>query len=112
MSLLNFTAPPTAPILIGGVGQGGPVDAFVARFGTSWKRTPVKGVWFIGAPGVQFTLRGEEVAYYDYATVEEFKDAFKNRPSEVAGNAEYFNIPPTMKYSGLAVMAYIADRSL
>jgi len=112
MSLLNFTAPPTAPILIGGVGQGGPVDAFVARFGTSWKRTHIKDVWFIGAPGVQFSLRGTEVAYYDYPSVEEFKDAFTNRPREIAGNADYFQLDPKMKSSGLSVMAYIAEQGL
>lgn len=110
--LKTFTVPPETPILIGGIGQGGPVDAFVARFGTTWKKTPIKGVFFIGVSGCQFTLRDDDVAWYDFATIEEFKEVFSNRPAELAGNANYFTLDPTMKYSGLSVMKYMADNEI
>ena len=110
--LKNFTLPRQAPQLVGGIGQGGPVDEFVAKFGNKWRKTHIEGVYFIGVDGCQFTLRCNEVAYYDFATLAEFKDLFQNNPSAAAGNAEYFFLKKENKYHALDIIDYLKTKAL
>lgn len=82
------------PELVTFRGDGGLGDQFVSKFGTgSWSKTPVKGTWFAGIPGIQFTMRElpdgrMDFAFYSYETLSEFKECFKN--GHTAGNAIYF----------------------
>lgn len=103
-----------APALMGGLGQGGPADAFAARFGTSWRRTPVKGTWALFSDGVQFTVRvypdGElDIAMYSYATVKEFKSAFETA-STLSPDC-FFQFPGTSKckYPYLLMLEKMAE---
>jgi hypothetical protein len=58
--------PTESPDLIGGVGGNPSADKFVAEFGDKWRRTPIKGVWFIKSNqrDVIVTIRGDEMALY------------------------------------------------
>ena len=105
--LKNFTIPATAPTLIGGIGQGGMTDRFVEKFGSKWRKTPIQGVWFIAADGCQFTLRGTDCAWYDFATVAEFKHIFDNEKAVLAGNAQYFQLSPEAKYSAIDIINFL-----
>jgi hypothetical protein len=109
-SFLNqFSIREEAPLLIGGVGQGGDVDALVARFGSRWRKTPAKGCWCLVSDGLQFTIVAYrdrwDVAAYSYDTTEEFRRAFEAK-THVA-NAVYFQTEIGDKYSGLAVIRYM-----
>ena len=92
---------------MGGVGQGGMTAKFVAKFGTMWKRTSVKGVYYIAADGCQFTLRGDDCAWYDFATIAEFKHTFDNEKSILAANAQYFPLSSESKYSAVDIMKFL-----
>jgi len=67
--------PTESPDLIGGVGGNPSADKFVAEFGDKWRRTPIKGVWFIKSNqrDVIVTIRGDEMALY-LCTWDYFKD--------------------------------------
>lgn len=119
MSILkNFTLPLTAPELIGGVGQGGDTEKFVQLFGTRWKKTPKKGVWFIGTDKLQITAveagtHGLDFAFYDYDTVEEFKKDFDE--GRHVFNAQYFQLNNTgvhYKYPAIRIIAFLKEHSL
>lgn len=105
--LKNFTVNIEPPVLVGGLGQGGSMDTFAMKFGKRWLRTPIKGVFYIGVNGMQFTLRGNEVAYYDFALLTEFKKLFTDNPGAIAGNAEYFNLDEKSKYSAIDIIKFI-----
>jgi hypothetical protein len=112
MNLKQFTCGDVnaAPLLIGGIGQGGQTEMLVKRFGTKWKRTPVKGVWCLESPGMQFTMRSFrdglwDIAFYDYETVEEFRKAFEDKTH--CYNAIYFQTQPGDKYTGVAVIRFM-----
>lgn len=115
----NMEVPVVRPELVGGLGQGGLCDEFVARFGTDhWKKTPAKNCWYIATDGMQFTvvhsLRYElDFAFYDYDTVAEFRDAFENRTH--VGDAIYFQMNNTgvqYKYPALRIIAFLKERGL
>lgn len=84
--LNNLTNHETVPpVLMGGIGNGGLADKFASRFGTSWNRTPVKGVYAIWSDGAQFTCREEpngnlDIRLHQYATPKDFKKAFEQGP--------------------------------
>ena len=87
-------------------------DQFAKKFGTRWLRTPVAGVYYIGIPGHQFSICENEVAYFTFATVGEFKTAFEEAdgyPVDVAG---YFSLDPKNKWSYLDVVAYLRKRGI
>jgi len=117
--LKEFTIASVKPTLIGGVGQGGDTGKFVEMFGTAWKKTPKKGVWFIGTSGIQFTMMeigggyGMDFAFYDYATVEEFKKDFDD--GEHGNNAIYFQLKNTevdYKYPAIRIIKFLRDQGL
>ena len=110
--LKEFSIRHEPPTLIGGIGQGGQTERFVVKFGTAWKRTPIKGVYFIAADGCQFTLRGDDCAWYDFATVAKFKHAFNNEKSLLHGNAQYFPLTPVSKYSAVDIMKFLAEQGI
>jgi hypothetical protein len=91
--LKNFTVPDMPPVLVNGIGYLPEIDAFVKRFGSGWKRTPVKGVYYIGDDVVQFTLRAadNDLAAYLFDSIKEFKDVFANHKATLAANAIYYN---------------------
>ena len=75
------------PPLMGGIGAGGMADEFAARFGQTWRRTPVKGTWALMSHSIQFTCRwmpdrGLDIGMYQYSTPEEFKSAFEAKRLE------------------------------
>lgn len=115
----TFTLPDFKPELVGGLGQGGLCDEFVARFKTEvWRKTPSKGCWYIGIDGIQFTVvfsirYGLDFAFYDYATVAEFQTAFENK-THVA-DAVYFQLEDSKvkyKYPALRIIKFLQDREL
>lgn len=110
--LKNFTIPAMAPTLVGGLGQGGSMDIFATKFGNTWKKTSVKGVFFIAIDGCQFTLRGDDCAWYDFETVAEFKRVFDNEKDVLAGNAQYFTLLKTSKYSAIDIMKFLKDQEI
>jgi hypothetical protein len=109
------SAPDMGPELIGGVGQGGPTDEFVARFGTKWRRTKSAGecrCWWIGDDKHQFTcvrLRGGlDIAAYSFPSLKAFQEAFDNKEHGNEVDA-YFQTKPGDKYSAVAIMRYLHD---
>lgn len=108
-TLKSFSVSPIKPTLVGGVGQGGPIDELVRRFGDHWKKTPAIFCWCLESPGLQFTIiplsDQWDIAAYPYETVAEFRKAFEDK-THVA-NAVYFQTIPTDKYTGLAVIRYM-----
>lgn len=62
--------------------EGSGIWKFIKKFGKEWQDTSSKDVWYIGADGFQFTCRysgrrGLVIAFYDYPTVEEFQQTYK-----------------------------------
>lgn len=119
---MNILKPvqPAPPGLVGGLGQGGLMDQFATEFGNRWKKTPIKGTYFIAgrSKNIQFTTRwisprhGWEVAYYDFKDEDDFKDVFVNHKEALAGNAEYFFMDEKNKYSALDLIQYMAGRKV
>lgn len=103
-----------APTLVGGLGQGGDMDALAKRFGDRWTKTPAKECWCLAIPGMQFTIipyrEKWDIAFYEYETVAEFRKAFTERTH--VGNAIYFQTLPSDKYTGLAVVRFLKERGL
>ena len=116
MTLFHFTSPNVnqSPLLIGGVGQSGYTEALVKRFGNHWRKTPVKGVWCLESPGLQFTIvpYGEQwdIAAYEYETIAEFRKAFEEKSH--CSNAIYIQTKLSDKYTGVAVIRYMREHGL
>lgn len=110
--LKDFTIPVMASTLVGGLGQGGSMDTFAAKFGNTWRKTSIKGVFYIAIDGCQFTLRGDDCAWYDFETVAEFKNVFDNEKDILHGNAQYFTLSKTSKYSAIDIMKFLEDQEI
>lgn len=110
-NLVEFTLPVEVPVLVLGVGFNSQIDRFAEIFGTHWKRTPVKDCWTISSKDGKhhFTMvpYGQlyDIAHYEYDTVPEFREAFKNK-THVA-NASYFQTLESDLYTGAAVYRYL-----
>lgn len=102
------------PPLMGLVGACDTIDAFVKRFGTCWRKTPVANCWYLASDGMQFTIvpYGDkwDIAYYDYETVAEFRSAFESKTH--VGNAVYFQTMDGDHYTIHAVIRFLESQGV
>ncbi len=116
MVLKNFTAPETAPILVGGIGDGGPMDDFYA----TWRmKKVIKGCWIVGKRkddgkgcfSIQSLGSGNwDIAFYADCKVTEIWDSIKNKKILHAANASYTESDPINKYLALDLIKILKQQ--
>ena len=111
----SFTTRETKPDLVDVVGYDSEVDAFAKRIGNSWRKTPSKHCWCLAIDGMQFTVQALrnrwDIAYYDYATVAEFRKAFEEKTH--GSNAIYFQTRPEEgNVTIYAIIRFLKERGI
>ena len=103
------TGRPSLPILVGGVGQGGPADEFIKEFGSMWKRTPMKGIYVLSSNRRKLCISlredDEDMCLYEDYSLDDLKEYFRQFSQLPEGL--YFSRNSKTKYPYLDILEAI-----